>query len=753
MARPFVLVGFTYLLTLTAAVYFGAVISLMFGAICLLGFCVSLFINRARQTMLFPIAFLAAAVAFGSFSAYDMSSVAPFSALDDQDVLAVGTICELPTRENGRYCYVMSIDSIEPYCATGGTAPQLPESIRGQGRIRFTTQKALMVDVFGKVEGKFHLYAPNGGTGFTSRSSYASKGIFLFGYLYEYESYTLTPPEEKPLYYYALKVRKALINSIREMLPPEESGLITGVLLGDRSNLSSETEAAFRTAGVSHLLSVSGLHMATMAQLFLLLFGLFHIPKKLTAVLAALGVFCFMAVTGFVPSVMRSGIMYLLLLLGIVVSRKPDSLNSLGVAAFLLCVSNPYAAADIGLLLSFSATLGLILFCPRLIQWFQEKYKRVRFGKRALDVLNAALSTSVAAILCTLPITLLAFGSVSLIAPLSNLLQLVPSTLLMTVSALAAVLYLLGPLSFLAMPLSVAAGILSNYLQGSARWAASIPFASISASHGFVAFWLAGTLLLGALALLWTKKSKQAVPVAALLSAVLLFTGVFSYQISMRGVARIGILGYGEHLEVVFVKDNRAAVLALGEDAASIRYFLSDQNLKDIDFLLVRTQPEESAAVELMQDFEINHLVLPEENIVTSTFQDRLASVQNLYEFGENAEANLFGEERLVVSSGANPYMGLEVYSVRILFCSGDTRVELLPEEWKNTDIAVFRGIPEKAELLRPELAVFSVSEEETAVLPAEGAAVGNAYCIAGAEGDLLIDIGLDGRIKLRRAL
>ena len=748
MARPFALVGFTYLLTMTAAVYFGAERSLFLGAICLLGFCVFLLMERTRRTMLFPVAFLTAAVAFGCFAAYDISSVSPFSALDDRDVRISGTICELPVRENGKYRYVMKVDRLE--LAAG--KPGFADGAHLTGKIRFTSQKALVVDVYGKVDGMFHVYAPDGGTGFTSRSSYASKGIFLFGYLYEYENYTLSPPEEKPLYYYALKARKALMNAVGEMLPPKESGLITGVLLGDKSHLSSETESAFRTAGVSHLLAVSGLHMATMAQLFLLLFGLFRVPKKGAAILAALGVFCFMAVTGFVPSVMRSGIMYLLFLFGIVVSRKPDSLNSLGIAAFLLCVANPFAAADVGMLLSFSATLGLILFCPKLVQWFRKLYEPVPFGKRILDGLNAALSTSIAAILFTLPVTLLAFGTVSLLAPLSNLLQLVPSTFLMVVSALAAVLHLLGPLSFFAMPFAVAAGLLSDYLQFCARLIASVPFASVSASHGFVSLWLACTILLIALAMLWIKNSKKALPAAALLSAILLFAGIFSYQVSMRGVTRIGILGYGERLEVALVKDNRAAVLAFGEDVSSVRYFLSDHNIKRLEYVLVRTQEEEAAVAELLQDFKVNHLVLPEDSVFTSVFQEKLTETGCLYEFQDHVEARLFGEEKLAASSGLNPYLGLEVSSVRILFCGKDTKVESLSDEWKQADIAVFSGVPEHAELLRPGLAVFSVSEEAEE-LTARDAAVGNVYCIAGAEGDLLIDIGADGKIKLRRTL
>ena len=89
-----------------------------------------------------------------------------------------------------------------------------------------------------------------------------------------------------------------------------------------------------------------------------------RLPKRFAAGLTMAGVLCFMALTGFVPSVMRSGIMLLFYLGSQVMRRNADSINSLGLAVFLLGLANPYAAADTGLLLSFSATLGLLLFPP-----------------------------------------------------------------------------------------------------------------------------------------------------------------------------------------------------------------------------------------------------------------------------------------------------------------------------------------------------------------------------------------------------
>lgn len=68
-----------------------------------------------------------------------------------------------------------------------------------------------------------------------------------------------------------------------------------------------------------------------------------------------------MAVSGFTYSVMRAGFMMLVMLLGTLLSKQSDSLNSLGIALVILCFVNPYCVMSLGLRLSFLSTLGIIV--------------------------------------------------------------------------------------------------------------------------------------------------------------------------------------------------------------------------------------------------------------------------------------------------------------------------------------------------------------------------------------------------------
>ena len=77
--------------------------------------------------------------------------------------------------------------------------------------------------------------------------------------------------------------------------------------------------------------------------------------------------------------------------------------NSLGLAVWVLCLASPYAGADVGLLLSYSATLGLILCSNPLTAWLDARVSSFQYGKRLFHAVHLVLTTSVSATLFTCP--------------------------------------------------------------------------------------------------------------------------------------------------------------------------------------------------------------------------------------------------------------------------------------------------------------------------------------------------------------
>ena len=174
------------------------------------------------------------------------------------------------------------------------------------------------------------------------------------------------------------------------------------------------------------------------AAVVLMLLQATRLRKKLCYLLTCASVVAFMALTGFSSSVMRAGIMLIVFYLGKFFYAKADSLNSLGIATLLLTIVNPFAAGDLGLLLSVSSTLGIILFEGYFEELFKRLAKKLKYGAKLVEKLAGSVAVTVSATLATMPVIMLSFGRVSLISVVSNLLLVLPTMLMMISSGTSA---------------------------------------------------------------------------------------------------------------------------------------------------------------------------------------------------------------------------------------------------------------------------------------------------------------------------
>jgi competence protein ComEC len=739
MRRPLVLVGFCYLLTLAAAVFFGTSLSFVLLWICLAGFAVTFFWWRTRRAVVFPLAFAVAAVALASFCIYSRTAVEPPRSLDGITAEVSGTVCELPEQRYGRWYYVIRVDSVSG-----------AEGIKNF-KIRLSSSNRLEVGPYSRVDGKVSFFLPSGGDGFTSRSYYASKGIMLSAYAPWGEALKVLPPCEKPPYYYALRMRQKLLNALDEVLPPQEASLVKGILLGETGGLSDSLVDDFRTDGVSHILSVSGLHMSTIAELLIFLLLFCRVPKRAASVTAACGVLGFMAVTCFVPSVTRSGVMCLLYLTGPLISRRADSLNSLCTAALLICIPNPYAAADVGFLLSFFATLGLIVCTWPITTFLNKRFDRIRFFSPLVKGVNGVLATSVGATLFTLPIIILSFGTMSLVSPLANILELVPSSLLMCFGAAAAVFQLLLPQTFLAMPFALVSGLLAKYMRVSAAFLARIPFASVSASQGFVTLWLAGTLLLFAAAL-FLAKGRKLFPQAVCLSLILLLVGIGSFQLSRQNVTRLTLLDGGDGISAVLTRGGHAFVVGCDSyNSGKLLSRLCGENVAKLDGIVVLTQnrDEFTCAKELAGRFPPAKVVA-QQTTAADGYVRRAAENGLLIPFASRAECTVWSNVKIeLVQTGKTTATRITADGVTVLLCPDGVKAQDLPEAWKTPDFLVVGSSPSALEDVSPVCTVFSV-ENETLRKKASAAAARRAVWTGG-YGDIVLNVTGERKLSVGR--
>lgn len=225
-----------------------------------------------------------------------------------------------------------------------------------------------------------------------------------------------------------------------ELLAPYQSGVnentasvLSALTLGDVSALPQQLKEDYSIAGASHILALSGSHLAVIYAVLDLLFALClyrwkagrYIGKSLIVIL----IWGFVFLAGAQPSVIRAAVMYTLLVTASLLSRQSLSLNSLAVAAFFMLLADPFALFDVGFQLSFLAVLGILLFNAPL-------YKRLRTSSRSCNYVISILTVSLSVQLISFPLVLYYFSSFPLYFLLTNLL-VVPVSSLVLLLALA----------------------------------------------------------------------------------------------------------------------------------------------------------------------------------------------------------------------------------------------------------------------------------------------------------------------------
>jgi competence protein ComEC len=232
---------------------------------------------------------------------------------------------------------------------------------------------------------------------------------------------------------FAFRLRSAMARVINQRLAGAVAAFVRTMVLGERTDVSPDVEEGFRAAGATHVLSVSGLHLAVVAAL---VFGLLRrlamlVPRwalhvNATALAAALSlpaVALYTLLTGEAVATLRSAFMAAVAL-GAMLFNRPFSLAaSIAFAALVLLVQSPLALLDVSFQLSFASVIALGFFAQRFSP--AAPPKGARRSRRALGWLGRCLAASTVASLSTMPLVAHHFGQVTPAAPVGNLV-LVP---------------------------------------------------------------------------------------------------------------------------------------------------------------------------------------------------------------------------------------------------------------------------------------------------------------------------------------
>lgn len=215
-----------------------------------------------------------------------------------------------------------------------------------------------------------------------------------------------------------------------------ENGIAKALLLGIKDHLDNEVKASYSSAGAMHVLAVSGLHVGIIYLLIRLFFSKLKQTGKwgryLFGIISVLIIWLYATVTGLSPSVLRAATMFSLVAISQASTREGNIYNTLGFAAFILLIFDPYLIYSVGFQLSFAAVMGIVYLQPKL-------YRLAHFNTLITDKAWAITCVSITAQLATFPLSTYYFHQFPTYFLVSNLI-VIPASFLMLIGGISMLL-------------------------------------------------------------------------------------------------------------------------------------------------------------------------------------------------------------------------------------------------------------------------------------------------------------------------
>lgn len=302
----------------------------------------------------------------------------------------------------------------------------------------------------------------------------------------------------------------------------DEFAVLSALTVGYKEELSDELRETYQVAGVSHILALSGMHVA-------ILWGLFswilrplekkQVLKWIKCILMIALLWGFAFIVGLSASVVRAVVMCMLVTVGQSGGRRAFSLNTLAIAAFFMLLYNPFYLFDVGFQLSFLAVFSILLIYPVLFRCWTVQQPVLRY-------LWGVIAVSLAAQLGTAPLVIYYFAHFPILFLLANLI-VAPLAFLIIYGAV--LVFILSPFAIVHIWVVKGLNGLLWSLNHSMQWVEHLPMARSGDIHfSVLQVCLLYLLLFMLLGYQLCHRRKQLV---ALLFATNLFVGITSYQI------------------------------------------------------------------------------------------------------------------------------------------------------------------------------------------------------------------------------
>ena len=477
-----------------------------------------------------------------------------------------------------------------------------------------------------------------GVTGFPMKDYNISKGFILSASTAEHDIYIYSY-QRNSFGKFLSDCNEFCSSILRKHLDKDSFTFINAMLLGNTDELSQSFKRDLSYLGLSHIISVSGMHFSILMGALTAILQFFKLDKRLINIIIIIAAVLLMGLTGFSPSVTRSALMFIIYSLSFFIRRPIDSVSSLFISVTLICLFNPNAILDLGLLMSFSATLGILTLGVSANKFIRSKIKSrnivIRFLKSGIN----SLIITISAVLFTLPLTWINFGVLSTISPITNLFCSLPLTLILSLSPLVIIFSKLPPLVFL---VKITVMFMYTIFDFIVDYFTKIPDLTVSLMYPFMKYVFV-ILVICFIAVAFISKNPLVYFVPVIV-AVIVFSGYLNkYNSSEADIVRTVYVTYNKNDAFIIKYGTRAMICDISDGSYTISN-LANQLLKtqyyitEIDtYMFTHYHQRHIATLHSLAEYAyIKNIILPE-----AISETDISVMNSLTEFAENNGYNV----------------------------------------------------------------------------------------------------------------
>ena len=442
---------------------------------------------------------------------------------------------------------------------------------------------------------------------FSSLDYYKSDGIYLqteevsFMEIQKTIGFSL----KKSLYNFRENVSRAIESAI----PSDESGMLNGMLFGDKSGIDQNDKTMLYRTGIGHVTAVSGLHLVLFCTLVTFLLQRFGAGKILEFVFSEVFMILFALCCGMSPSIMRAFIMMTLINSAPLFFRYTDSLNSICIAVILLTIFNPFMILSQSFLLSVSGALGAGVFAPYMTSNITN-FVKIKAGKNILYMLCVSAAVT--------PMSVICFGEFSLISPLSNLIITPLCMMSLLVAMIGALLIFINPALLFKI-----SGAICRIVLNLSRIIGRNKYTHTKLTGDFIPVIIIVIVIFCISSYLIFKCRRYSAVTVAISAAILFFSCAFYNYYNMT-IMKIALLGKNDVGVIIVSKGYTADIIDISGKLSNSRYaekYLNDNGITKINNLIITDNAYHAVANydEMLYLCDVKNVVIQSDTYIRSS--------------------------------------------------------------------------------------------------------------------------------------